>query len=82
MVDFRAKMTIVDGEREEWTREVYVNGSTNKKGSLIGVILEGLGGILLEYYLKFGFHATNNQVEYVALTTRLKLTKEVGFKSY
>ncbi|RDX81321.1 rnhA, partial [Mucuna pruriens] len=57
------------GAHKEWTLSVY--GSSNKKGSGVGIILEGLGGILIEQSLRFGFQASNNQAEYEALLARI-----------
>ena len=37
----------------EWT--LYVDGSSNGRGSGAGVILEGLNDMTLEYSLKFNF---------------------------
>ena len=42
----------------EWT--LYVNGSLSNKGNGVGIILEGLDGIILKYFLKFNFKVTNN----------------------
>ena len=41
-----------------WT--LYVDGSSNSKGSGVRVILEGLNDMTLEYSLKFDFKAINN----------------------
>ena len=45
------------------------------------MILEHSNGIILEYFLKFNFKATNNLVEDEAWIVRLCLTKEVGVTS-
>ena len=50
---------------------LYVDGSSNGKGSGAGVILEGLNDITLKYSLRFDFQATNNQAEYEALVAGL-----------
>ena len=50
----------------------------NSKGSRVGVILEGLNNLVLEYSLKSDFKATNNQVEYKVLVAGLQLAKEIG----
>ena len=60
----------------EWT--LYVDGSSNEKGSGVVVILEGPNDIVLEYSLKFDFKATNNQAKCEALVVSLWLVKEVG----
>ncbi|RDY13114.1 Retrovirus-related Pol polyprotein from transposon 17.6, partial [Mucuna pruriens] len=44
-----------------------MDGSSNKKGSGVGIILEGLGGVLIEQSIRFGFKASNNQAEYETL---------------
>uniref|UniRef100_A0A0R0K8A0 RNase H type-1 domain-containing protein n=1 Tax=Glycine max TaxID=3847 RepID=A0A0R0K8A0_SOYBN len=54
--------------------------SFNKKGSGTGVILESLDEVILEQTLRFKFETTNNQAEYGALLTGLRLAKEVRAK--
>ena len=46
------------------------------------MILKGLEEhhIQLEYALSFKFKASNNEVDYEALITSLKLAKEIGVK--
>lgn len=39
-----------------------------------------LEGNELEYTIKFGFKATNNEVEYEAMLTRLRLVHALGAK--
>jgi len=46
----------------------------------VGVILEGLDGLLIEQALRFGFKASNNQAEYEALIVGILLAKEMGAK--
>ena len=50
---------------------LYVDRSSNRRGSGVGVILEGSNKIVLKYSLKFDFKATNNQAEYEALVAGL-----------
>jgi len=57
---------------------LYVDGTSNVKGSRVGIILEGPNNITLEQALQFEFKGSNNQVEYKALIVDLKLAKEVG----
>lgn len=57
---------------------LYVDGTSNVKGSRVGIILEGPNNITLEQALQFEFKGSNNQVEYEALIVDLKLAKEVG----
>ncbi|XP_015931648.1 uncharacterized protein LOC107457962 [Arachis duranensis] len=67
-----------DQEEESTTWELYVDGSSNKIGSGACIILVNKGEIQIEVSLKFEFPASNNQVEYEALITGLKLAEEVG----
>lgn len=54
-----------------------VNGSTNACGSVVGIILKPPGDTVIEHFLRFGFQATNNEVEYKALIAKLKLTQSL-----
>lgn len=53
----------------EWS--LYVDGTSGRAGGGAGVVLEGLGGFLLEQSLVFKFKRSNNQVEYEALIAGL-----------
>ena len=50
---------------------LYVDGSSNNQGSGAGIILTTFEGIQLEYALRFGFRASNNEAEYKALLVGL-----------
>ena len=50
-----------------------VDGTTNSQGSGAGLILTSLDGIDVEYALRFGFQASNNEPEYEAVIARLNL---------
>ena len=54
-----------------------MNESSNGKGSVVGVILEGPNYIMLEYSLKFDFKTTNNHAKYNTLLVGLHLAREV-----
>ncbi|RDX93461.1 hypothetical protein CR513_24273, partial [Mucuna pruriens] len=56
------------------------DGSSNKKGNGVRIILEGPSGVLIEQSLCFGFRASNNQAEYEASLVRVRLAKELGAK--
>ena len=47
-------------ERESLKCILFVDGSSNLKGSKAGIILEGLEGIAINQSLRFGFKASNN----------------------
>ncbi|XP_061356157.1 uncharacterized protein LOC133300599 [Gastrolobium bilobum] len=60
------------------TWKVYVDGSSNSKGSGAGVIIENPKGIAIEYSMQIGFETSNNQAEYEALIAGLEQAKELG----
>lgn len=65
-------------EDQWWT--LHVGISSNKRGCGARVLLEGPNQLILEHSLKFGFKASNNQVEYEELLAKLRLAKEVQAK--
>ncbi|XP_077251992.1 uncharacterized protein LOC143891256 [Tasmannia lanceolata] len=48
---------------EEPLWEVYVDGSSNKGGSGAGLVLTGPDDFVLNYALRFGFRASNNEIQ-------------------
>ena len=50
-----------------------VDGAANAHGSGVGLILTSLDGIDVEYALRFGFQASNNEAEYEAVIAGLNL---------
>ena len=50
-----------------------VDGAANAQGSGAGLILTSLEGIDIEYALRFGFQASNNEAEYEAVIAGLNL---------
>ncbi|RDX89573.1 hypothetical protein CR513_28678, partial [Mucuna pruriens] len=78
LVDFVIELALVGhlGNRgREWF--LSVNGASNQSGSGAGVILEDPNGVLVEQSLRFEFKASNNQAEYEALLSGIKLAKEL-----
>ena len=49
------------------------DGATNAQGSGAGLILTSPEGIDIEYALRFGFRASNNEAEYEAIIAGLNL---------
>jgi len=62
--------------QEEWT--LHVDGSSNKKGSEAGIVLEGPENFQVEMALRLEFKTSNNQAEYEALIAGLFLAKDMG----
>jgi ribonuclease HI len=74
---FLAEMTFpaVDNS-EEWT--VFVDGSSNSRGSGARIILENNKGIVVEISLTLSFSVTNNTVEYDAFLDGLRTAQDMG----
>ena len=53
--------------------KLSVDGATNAQGSGAGLILTSQKGIDIEYALRFGFQASNNEAEYEAIIAGLSL---------
>ena len=64
---------------DQWT--LYVDGSSNPKGTGDDIVLECPNDILIEKSLHFAFRTSNNQAEYKAILVGLSLAREVGVKS-
>ena len=62
-----------DLHKSKPTWVLHVDGASNSQGSSACLIIVGLDGFVSEYALRFSFRATNNQAEYEALITGLKL---------
>ncbi|XP_077252348.1 uncharacterized protein LOC143891690 [Tasmannia lanceolata] len=58
--------------------EVYVDGSSNKGGYGVGLVLTGPDNFTLDYALGFGFRASNNEAEYEALLARMNLAVQTS----
>ncbi|XP_019455179.1 PREDICTED: uncharacterized protein LOC109356308 [Lupinus angustifolius] len=75
--DFVAELAAPEGDPEQvWT--IFVDGSSNPKGSRADILLENGQGVTIEHFLTFTFPTSNNQAEYEACITGLQLAKEVG----
>ena len=53
--------------------KLFVDGAANAQGSDAGLILISLEGIDIEYALRFGFQASNNEAEYETVIAGLNL---------
>ncbi|XP_019450609.1 PREDICTED: uncharacterized protein LOC109352881 [Lupinus angustifolius] len=75
--DFVAELAAPEGGPEQvWT--IFVDGSSNPRGSGAGILLEDGQGVTIEHSLTFTFPTSNNQAEYEACIVGLQLAKEVG----
>ncbi|XP_062101018.1 uncharacterized protein LOC133806941 [Humulus lupulus] len=57
--------------------KLFMDGSSNKNGAEAGLILVSLDGHRVHSTLRFGFDASNNEVEYEALIARLRVALEL-----
>ncbi|GFZ03434.1 hypothetical protein Acr_16g0000580 [Actinidia rufa] len=60
---------------------LFVDGSSNQHGCGAGLIIRTPSGEQIEYAIRMGFKATNNEVEYEALLTGLRIAVELGAQS-
>ncbi|GKA54146.1 reverse transcriptase domain-containing protein [Tanacetum coccineum] len=70
---------IKEGLPEPWI--LFTDGSSCADGSGAGLILTNLKGIEFTYALRFRFEATNNEAEYEALITGLRMAEQMGVKN-
>ncbi|KAL0415903.1 UNVERIFIED_CONTAM: hypothetical protein Slati_3422200 [Sesamum latifolium] len=57
---------------------LHVDGSSTIQGSGAGIVITSPQGEDLEFAIKFGFKASNNEVEYEALVTGMRMAHEAG----
>jgi len=55
--------------------KVYTNGSSNRKGTRVRIVLITLKKLMMEKSLWLGFLATNNEAEYEALLARVDMVR-------
>ncbi|XP_027156526.1 uncharacterized protein LOC113757421 [Coffea eugenioides] len=61
---------------EPWV--LFVDGASSKEGSGAGLLLTSPTGEELTYALRFDFPASNNEAEYEALLTGLRISHQMG----
>ena len=79
LVDFIMEFTSAEPAKNAQTMtdlfiwKLSVDGASKAQGSGAGLILTSPEGIDIEYALRFGFHASNNEAEYEAVIAGLNL---------
>ena len=63
------------------TWEVYVDGTSNQKGSGVGLVLVSPKKVVIEKSLRLDFSATNNEAKYEALVEVMAMVQKMGGKS-
>ncbi|KAL0454251.1 UNVERIFIED_CONTAM: hypothetical protein Slati_0764300 [Sesamum latifolium] len=73
------EMTIKEASQDQkWL--LHVDGSSTAQGSGAGIVITTPQGEDLEFAIKFGFKASNNEAEYEALVIGLRMAHETGAK--
>ena len=62
------------------TWKLQVDGSSNTKGSGLGLVLTSPQGDIIEQAVRCGFKATNNEAEYEAMIAGLGLARDLGIR--
>ncbi|KAL0361889.1 UNVERIFIED_CONTAM: hypothetical protein Sradi_3873400 [Sesamum radiatum] len=63
---------------EKWL--LHVDGSSTIQGNGAGIVIASPQGEDLEFAVKFGFKASNNEAEYEALVIGMKMAYEAGVR--
>ena len=60
--------------------KVYVDGTTNQRGSVVELVLVSPEQITIEKLLRLGFSITNNEAEYEVLLEGMSMVQRMGGK--
>ncbi|KAL0367549.1 UNVERIFIED_CONTAM: hypothetical protein Sradi_3645000 [Sesamum radiatum] len=73
------EMTIKDvSQDQKWL--LHVDGSSTAQGSGVDIVITTPQSEDLEFAIKFGFKASNNEAEYEALVIGIRMAQETGAK--
>ncbi|KAG7548005.1 Integrase catalytic core [Arabidopsis suecica] len=80
LADFLTELPVLGTieQLENRTWKLYVDGSSSKQGSGVGIKLESPTSEILEQSFRLLFNASNNEAEYEALIAGLRLAQGVG----
>ena len=79
MVDFIAKFTTpedVNSQEDLWT--INTDGSSTQQGGGAGIVITSPEKDVLKYGVQLKFPITNNEAEYEALLTGLRIARALG----
>ena len=82
MADFIAEFTAPEHEenqKELWT--IHTNGSSTQNRGGAGVVITSPKKDVLKYGVQLKFPITNNEVEYEAILTGLRIARAFGAKN-
>lgn len=75
VADFMAELIPRSATSKENWWSVHVDGSVNKRGCGVGVVVRSPTGLKIEHAVHFNFRATNNAAEYEALLAGIRLAR-------
>ncbi|KAL0439134.1 UNVERIFIED_CONTAM: hypothetical protein Slati_2396400 [Sesamum latifolium] len=80
MADFVSELagTFVEDASKDQKWLLHVDGSSTVQGSGAGFVITSPQGEDLEFAIKFGFKASNNEAEYEALVIGMRMAHDVG----
>ncbi|KAG7585759.1 Retrotransposon gag domain [Arabidopsis thaliana x Arabidopsis arenosa] len=80
LADFLTELPVLGTPEQPQNRtwKLYVDGSSSKQGSGVGIKLESPTSEILEQSFRLLFNASNNEAEYEALIAGLRLAQGVG----
>ena len=67
--------------QEPLSWKVYIDGTTNQRGSRVGLVVVSPERIIIEKSLRLGFSAANNEAEYEALLMGMTMVQKMGGKN-
>ncbi|KAD3067148.1 hypothetical protein E3N88_35028 [Mikania micrantha] len=76
-VDLEIKL--LDEDTGEWT--LFTDGSSNVRGTGLGIILKSPQGGIIPQSISCEFQATNNEAEYKALVAGLQLARDINIRN-
>src|ERR1044072_2917579 len=81
LADFVTELTSLPTEHTPSMWTLFVDGSSNAKGSGAGLILLTPEEVEIEQCLKFEFKASNNQAEYEGMIAGLTMAMDLGVRN-
>ena len=83
MANFVAEFTIPEPEEDQedlWT--IHTDGSSTQKRGGAGVVVTSHEGDILKYGVQLKFPVTNNEAEYEAILTGLRIAWALGARNF
>ena len=82
LADFIAKFIVHEkDDNQEELQTIHTDGSSTQKKGGVGVVITSPEEDVLKYGVQLKFLVTNNEAEYEAILTRLRIVKALGAKN-